>query len=78
MIPEDKLIERNTNALQVAAALIRSGDREALLHFGELLTEQHVSLRKSFSVMTSAVDDIKVQALRDEMETNIKKDLEKE
>jgi galactokinase len=75
MIPENKLVDRNSNALKVAAALINANNFEGLCQFGELLTEQHLSLRKSFCVMTSMVDDVKVQALRDELQSSINKEL---
>lgn len=78
MIPEDKLVERNTNVLRISAALSRSGEWEALHHFGELLTEQHPSLRKSFILITKNLDDLKLQGLCDEMDTTLKKELEKE
>lgn len=77
MIPKNNLVDRNTNVIQIATALIKVEDYEVLHHLGELIKEQHVSLITSFNIITNRVDDVKIQALRDELEEIKKRELAK-
>jgi galactokinase len=78
MIPENKLVERNTNVINVLKPLVISKNYKAIYNFGELLMEQHVSLKKTFCVVTSRVDNLEIQTLREKLEEKILKELDEQ